>query len=759
MNKFSYLLTSLFLCIAVSSCSEKDDVFTPRTFDVQGKVEKGPFISGSTISIQPMDAKLQILGSTFNTTISDDLGNFLFGSKEFSRPYAELMANGYFFNEVKGQLSRGTLSLRALVDLRDYTTINVNILTHLKYARIKNLVSSGNSFEKSNTQAQKELMDAFGLSAYNNIEVSSFSIISGTDESAALIAISSLLLMDRSEAAFTEYLSKLSECFGRNGKFTDEIIAQIEKDKQRIAKKLSNVKDNIISRYDELGIPVTVKDLQCYIDWDNDGKAGNEVLKTGDSVILDKTSIEVPNEGGTFSIQINSPISLYLEPQVKGVTGEDNLDVTPDYSLNEEAFFVSFYEGYNESDFSDNGISCESVIENNVLVLKVSPLRSKANQNTNIQLYDYVGNVVASVDLTQEGNMYKIPVSEIPLLGESTKLVVSSIASSLASGLKNYNVMEQYYVSNKENGKVLNYINPNSNLIYNTWSKFYNVNANLLFFRKEDKNRLDVYEDYCNVLSALYYSNLIYGWGDIPHINDYSTIELRDFYVSRESTQKVFKELKSNLVQAVENLEEKKNESMKDANGFFFMSKDVARVLLANIYMYEGNYNDARPLLQKVIDNGFYKLDASMNFKPSSTTNDIDVKESTEVILAFLNNDAETRASVTIMEAEVIPYITLSDVHLSLAECFYKLGDNNEAEKQIKEVTDAKNINLSETNVLMKIKEVRERILLYSGTYFAFLKRTDLAKEVCDIEDYQLLFPIPSSEVDLNPNIKQNPGY
>ena len=58
----------------------------------------------------------------------------------------------------------------------------------------------------------------------------------------------------------------------------------------------------------------------------------------------------------------------------------------------------------------------------------------------------------------------------------------------------------------------------------------------------------------------------------------------------------------------------------------------------------------------------------------------------------------------------------------------------------------------------MKIKEVRERILLYSGTYFAFLKRTDLAKEVCDIEDYQLLFPIPSSEVDLNPNIKQNPG-
>lgn len=755
MNKFSYLLVGLFLCMAVSSCSEKDDEFTPRTFDVQGKVEKGPFISGSTISIQPMDARLQVLGSTFNTNISDDLGNFMFGSKEFSTPYAELMANGYFFNEVKGQLSNGTLTLRALVDLRDHTTINVNILTHLKYARIKNLISSGKNFGEANTQSQKELMDAFGLGAYNNKEVSSFSFISGTDESASLIAISSLLLMDRSEAAFTEYLSKLSESFGRYGKFTDEIVAQIEKDKQRIAKKLLNVKENIVNRYDELGIPVNIKDLQCYIDWDNDGKAGNEVLKVGESVIVDKTSIEVANEGGTYTIQINSPISLYLEPQIKETTDGDILDTTPDYSLNEETFFVSFYEGYNESDYNDNEISYISEIDNNTLVLKVNPLRSKVNKNTNIQLYDYVGNVVASVDLMQEGKTYKIPVSEIPLLGENTKLYVLSIASSIAGGLKDYNLMEQYYISNK----VQNYIYPSSNLIKNTWSKLYSINNKLLYFKKEDEKRLDVYEDYCNVLNALYYSNLIYGWGDVPYIIDYSTIEQGNFYASRESTQKIFEDLKKNLIEAVENLEEKKNESMKDANGFFFMSKDVARVLLANIYMYEGNYNDAHPLLQKVISNGFYKLDASMDFKPSSTNNDIDVKESTEVILAFLNNDTGSRANTTIMEAGVIPYITLSDVHLSLAESFYKLGDNNEAEKQIKKITDAKNINLTETDVLMKIKEVRERLLLYSGTYFAFLKRTGLAKEVCDIKDYQLLFPIPSNEVDLNPNIQQNPGY
>ena len=138
------LLVCIFVSFAIVSCSEKDDFFdepfTPQTYDVQGKVEKGPFISGSEISIQPMDSKLQVLGSLFNTAITDDLGNFMLGSKEFSTPYAEFMANGYFFNEVKGELSNSTLTLRALVDLQDNTTVNVNILTHLKYSRIKNLV-------------------------------------------------------------------------------------------------------------------------------------------------------------------------------------------------------------------------------------------------------------------------------------------------------------------------------------------------------------------------------------------------------------------------------------------------------------------------------------------------------------------------------------------------------------------------------------------------------------------------------------------
>lgn len=758
MKALNYWLIALIASIGFTSCSEKDDIFEepfePQTYDVCGKVEKGPFVSGSTLSIQPMDSKLQVLGSMFSTAITDDLGNFMLGSKEFSTPYAEFMANGYFFNEVKGELSNGTLTLRALVDLQDNTTVNVNILTHLKYSRIKNLVASGKTYSDANEQAQKELLTAFGLANLTNKDVSSFSIISGTDESAALIAISSLLLMERTEAALTEYLAKLSSDFGKNGTFSEEIQNQISEDKKKLAMYLSDIKDNVVSRYDNLGIDVNVKELSYFIDWNNDGTAGNELLKENQSVTLEKTSLEIPNEGGKYSISINSPIDIYLEPQV-----EVELNITPDDNIVSESFFIHLYDGYNDSDFQDKEISCECQLNGKTLEITVSKLEGRSSKAKTISLYDYIGNVVAIIELSQEGRNLNISVSEAPLLGKDGESVVASIAVSMVQGLRQYNVIEQYYAYNKLIDKVNDYVYPSSSQITNSWSNIYSANTKLMQLKKADESLLNVYGDYCNVLSALYYSNLVYGWDAVPYITDYSQIEqIAGQGIHRESTTNILNDLNSKLTTAIENLAEKKNESLKDINGFFFASKDVARVLLANIHMYQGNYSTAKDLLQKVVDNGYYTLDTSKDFKPSTSTDDIDIAESTEVIFAF-KYDAGTRASVTIMEPGVMPYITLSDVYLSLAECHYKLGDSSMAEQHIKKILDVKKLTTSETEVLMKIKDVREQILLYSGTYFAFLKRTGLAKEVCDIEDYQLLFPIPSNELYTNNKMTQNPGY
>ncbi len=756
MKCISYLFAGVLSGFAIVSCSEKEEIFdepfTPQTYDVQGKVEKGPYISGSEISIQPMDSKLQVLGSMYNTSITDDLGNFVLGSKEFPTPYAEFMANGYFFNEVKGKLSNGTLTLRALVNLKENETANVNILTHLKYARIKNLVASDKKFDEANAQAQKELFEAFGLETYSNKDVSSFSIIAGTDEAAALIAISSILLMDRTEAALTEYLSKLSADFGKNGCFSNEMKGQISSDKKNLAKYLNDIKENIIERYDNIGLDVDVKDLSYFIDWNDDGVAGNEILKDNEQVEPEKSVVEVPNEGGKYTIKINSPVPVYLEPQV-----EAELNIFPSDNVVSESFMsTNFYDGYDESYFFDKEIICESSLKNNTLEINVAGLEARSAKKKIISIYDYIGNVVATVEISQEGRTLQIPVSDAPLLGDGAKEAVAGIAAYLANGLRQYNVIEQYYAYNKTINKVDDYVYPSAGHINKAWSYIYSANTQLLNLKQMDETLLNVYKDYFNLLSALYYSNLVYGWGAVPYISDYKQINHQG--VPRESITDIFADLKSELNQAIANLAEKKNESIKDVNGFFFASKDVARVLLANIYMYEGNYTDAKPLLTKVIENGFYSLDASTDFKPSATTGNIGVAESTEVIFAFLN-DAGTRAGVTIVEPGVMPYITLSDVYLSLAECYYQMGDSKTAEQYIKDVIDAKSLKVSDDNALMEIKEIREQILLYSGTYFAFLKRTGIAKSVCGIEDYQLLFPIPSEELLYNGYMTQNPGY
>lgn len=79
MNIKHYIYLSAAIAFSLSSCSDDNGMendFEPKTYNVLGKVEKGPFVSGSTITIQPMDGNLQVLGSLYSATIQDDLGNF-----------------------------------------------------------------------------------------------------------------------------------------------------------------------------------------------------------------------------------------------------------------------------------------------------------------------------------------------------------------------------------------------------------------------------------------------------------------------------------------------------------------------------------------------------------------------------------------------------------------------------------------------------------------------------------------------------------
>lgn len=145
--------------------------------------------------------------------------------------------------------------------------------------------------------------------------------------------------MDRSEAALTEYLAKLCREFGENGIFSESTQKQIDADKETLGNQLSSVEDNIIERYADLGLEITVKNLAYFLDWDNDGIAGNEILQEGEEVKLEMTELNVPNEGGTYTISISSPIPVYLEPKA-------NSDNPPIDAISPEEFLLRFTRIY-----------------------------------------------------------------------------------------------------------------------------------------------------------------------------------------------------------------------------------------------------------------------------------------------------------------------------------------------------------------------------------------------------------------------------
>lgn len=732
------LLTAL--CFAISSCSDKDNPddggFTPQTYNVQGKVEKGPFISGSTISIQLMDSKLEALGEFYSSTIQDDMGNFSFGSKSFKAPYAELTANGYFFNEVEGRLSSGTLNLRALVDLSDEATVNVNILTHLKYQRILNLVSEGKKLGDANQQAQKELFTAFGLQKYSDTDASQFSITEGTNESAALIAISSLLIVERSEAELTEYLAKLCREFGENGTFPTETKQQLKADREKLASRLSYIKDNIIDRYQELGKTVEVQELGLFFDWDDDGIAGNETLKEGEEVVLEKEVLEVPNEGGTYKIGFTSPIPVYLIPPVQG---------NPSNSITEESLYKNIYE-----DITSTDISLEKDIENSLLTVKIAPLKSRKSESVSVYLYDCLGNTVATLNVSQEGNND----TSLPKLGSIGKQLVENIAASIARGFSTLSLIEQYYYSNKTTNFVEQKISSISTDVNTVWSIFYMANGNNIKLKEAEAQQLGIYQDIFNVFSAMYYYNMVVFWGDVPYVYTYDP-DIFNMYTSRTPQTEILNSLKENLISAIDYLEEKRNESLKNTNEYFFVSKDVARILLADIYMYQGDYVNAELQLSKVIENGFYDLDASNYSKKETIDNLWNNGSGKESI--FITKD-EISPQSNINRSVIVPLMNYTDVFLSYAECLYKSGNTAKAKTFLDKVVVAKSITVSD-DVFTGIKDARMQLLLYSVGNFAFLKRNNIAKEEYGVPDYRLVLPIPRKEIDKNPKITQNPEY
>lgn len=736
--KKAVVVVTIGMMAMLQSCSSNDDLdgYTPTNFNVGGKVEKGPFVRGTAIQMQPLDADLDETGESFTSTITDNEGTFTFGSKLLKSPYVKLSASGYYFNEVTGELSKGTLALNAVANLQNAADVNLNILSHLKYQRVMDLVAKdGKSFKEANNQAQEEVLKTFGLEKYAKTDVNHFSITSGTDEAAALIAVSSLILYNRSEAQITEYLSQLSEEFAEDGNFSETTKLQIRKDMFSLESKLPQIAENIKKRYQEMGKEVAVKNLIYYFDWDGDGTAGNEIAPENHPVSLETNNINVPMEGGSYEVKVNTTVPVYLErPSIPG----DDI-----YDNSTSVLGMKIYE---TGSGSEPCINYSKELNNNILKVVVKAASFRKEQAVSIPLYDGMGNVVARLNLTQQAN----PNAEIivPRLGSDGISLVSDFMRSLSEAVTLEAGINYCYTKIINNPRLVAPISSfNENLI-NYWSNEYSSLNLIAYLYRADSMYRAVYSPYLNVYRDMCYYQMLIWWGGVVVVPNAGFESYAD--PSRTSESSILQMLEEELVEAIRNLDEKKCVAFAtNANDALFVSKDVARILLAKVYMYQQKWAAASNLLQKVVDKSIYPIEKV----PTKYTS-----ENKDLILALMvgNESRASRVYVDGSHEDVVPIMTTTDVKLLYAECEIHLGNNAKASKYISEVDNVNGI--SGTSVSVEgIKQLRKSLKLQD--YFAFLKRNGLAIKELGLEKYQLLLPIPENAIDMNPNLTQNPGY
>lgn len=736
--KKAVVVVTIGMMAMLQSCSSNDDLdgYAPTNFNVGGKVEKGPFVRGTAIQMQPLDADLDETGESFTSTITDNEGTFTFGSKLLKSPYVKLSASGYYFNEVTGELSKGTLALNAVANLQNAADVNLNILSHLKYQRVMDLVAKdGKSFKEANNQAQEEVLKTFGLEKYAKTDVNHFSITSGTDEAAALIAVSSLILYNRSEAQITEYLSQLSEEFAEDGNFSETTKLQIRKDMFSLESKLPQIAENIKKRYQEMGKEVAVKNLIYFFDWDGDGTAGNEIAPENHPVSLETNNINVPMEGGSYEVKVNTTVPVYLErPSIPG----DDI-----YDNSTSVLGMKIYE---TGSGSEPCINYSKELNNNILKVVVKAASFRKEQAVSIPLYDGMGNVVARLNLTQQAN----PNAEIivPRLGSDGISLVSDFMRSLSEAVTLEAGINYCYTKIINNPRLVAPISSfNENLI-NYWSNEYSSLNLIAYLYRADSMYRAVYSPYLNVYRDMCYYQMLIWWGGVVVVPNAGFESYAD--PSRTSESSILQMLEEELVEAIRNLDEKKCVAFAtNANDALFVSKDVARILLAKVYMYQQKWAAASNLLQKVVDKSIYPIEKV----PTKYTS-----ENKDLILALMvgNESRASRVYVDGSPEDVVPIMTTTDVKLLYAECEIHLGNNAKASKYISEVDNVNGI--SGTSVSVEgIKQLRKSLKLQD--YFAFLKRNGLAIKELGLEKYQLLLPIPQNEINMNPNMTQNPGY
>lgn len=146
----------------------------------------------------------------------------------------KVTVSGFYRNEVNGGYSASPVSLSLLTDLASAESLNVNVVSHLEIPRIEQLAMNHVPFAAAKAQAEREIFAAFGIDATELFSQQYFqdasrgaplsgdlNMLGNSDYSAAVLAISAMLLGDRGEGDMMNLLNNVAEDIKGDGVWND----------------------------------------------------------------------------------------------------------------------------------------------------------------------------------------------------------------------------------------------------------------------------------------------------------------------------------------------------------------------------------------------------------------------------------------------------------------------------------------------------------------------------------------------------------
>lgn len=340
----------------VTACRENNDLSGKEdkgSRNLSGYAQKGQLIKGSQITAFSYDAGVNPTGESFPANIADYLGHYSINSNS-SAPYFEVRAEGYFFNELSGNVSESPLYLEAFVG-SNAINANINLMTTAIKNRVKKLVKSGNTIDQALAKAQGELLGSLGMTdtgeAFHKMDITGIS-----DADAQLLAFALMVQRGRTVSSMLALIQKVSSELEENGALTPSTISAIKEGDDPI--DTWDVLDKMADYYKEHSLAITqapafykYTDVEFFdsgfklIPDESDGEDTHfvfNILSVNDfSVNSDNASAQIEKKhllGPAYSLTVSIPLNEAIEEKTTTLQFADNAGkMIASYEIHQQA--------------------------------------------------------------------------------------------------------------------------------------------------------------------------------------------------------------------------------------------------------------------------------------------------------------------------------------------------------------------------------------------------------------------------------------